>query len=145
MKPTPIVWTSSSTANLCHSGLTFYIRFWSAISNQMIKTNINNKNSNNLTKLCVIGTRSSPRLPLAALCYRNTWINCKLWLSAINFNKATEFPLLHFFFTSGSLVPTIQTMPWPQFRQLVGSRKKIMETPTCSSVMTSAQVTPLLQ
>lgn len=71
MKPTPVVWTSSSTANLCHSGLTFYIRFWSVISNQMIKTNINNANSNNLTKLCVIGTRSSHRLPLAALCYRN--------------------------------------------------------------------------
>ena len=71
MKPTPIVWTSSSNANLCHSGLTFYIRFWSVISNHMIKTNINNENSTNLTKLCVIGTRSSPRLPLAALCYRN--------------------------------------------------------------------------
>ena len=32
------------------------------------------------------------------------WINCKLWLRAIDFNKVTEFPLLHFFFHIRQLV-----------------------------------------
>lgn len=38
IKPTPNGWMSSSISDLCHSALTFYCHFQSAISNQIIKS-----------------------------------------------------------------------------------------------------------